>query len=384
MKNQMTSRERVQRALSFQEPDRVPAAIAGGPYGMVDELYFKLLQFFSLGEPVKPFRRGHNISYMDDRVLDRLGTDLRFVYPALSPSSPAQQADYPEVFLDSFGQPWKRALPYFYASKGILSEAHQINQIDQIIHWPNADLAQWFIGTAERAQQLFENSPYWVTARMVTSHGPFQTACDLRGTDNFLIDLVSNQPFALALLERISEVLCAFLRNYLQACGRYIHMIELPGDDYAGNENLIISPLMFRKFIKPILQRMVNVVKTFRADLKVMLHSDGAITKLIPDLVDCGVDVIHPLEPLRATDQSRVKMDFAGRVAFLGGIDISHAMTGTVEDVRNEVRRCIQKLAPGGGFILAPSNHLQSDVPPENVLALFEAAREFGQYPLKD
>lgn len=378
----MTSRERVQCALSFQEPDFVPAAIAGGPYGMVDELYFKLLQLFSLGTPVKPFRHGHNISYMDDRILDRLGTDLRYVYPSFSPSSPAKKTEDPEIFLDSYGQPWKCAQPYYYASKGILSEAYQISQIDEIVHWPDPGEAQWFIGTGERAQQLFENSQYWVTARMVTSHGPFQAACDLRGTDNFLTDLVSNQSFAVALLERISDVLCGFLRNYLQACGKYLHMIELPGDDYAGNENLIISPIMFRKFIKPILQRMVNEIKTYRADLKVMLHSDGAIARLIPDFVDCGVDIIHPLEPLRATDQSAVKAEFAGRMAFLGGIDISHAMTGTVVDVRQEVHRCIQQLAPGGGFILAPSNHLQADVPPENVVALFDAAREFGQYPL--
>ena len=149
-----------------------------------------------------------------------------------------------------------------------------------------------------------------------------------------------------------------------------------------GNENLIISPIMFRKFIQPIVTRMIGRVKTFRPEIKVMLHSDGAITKLIPDLIACGIDVLHPLEPLPATNQEAVKSEFGDRIAFLGGIDISHAMRGSTDDVKEEVIRCIQQLAPGGGFILAPSNHLQSDVPPENVIALFDNARIFGKYPV--
>jgi uroporphyrinogen decarboxylase len=378
----MLSRERVQTALSFQEPDRVPTAIGGGPYGIVDDVYFKLLKLFAFEKPVKPFRQGHNISYMDDRVLKKLDTDIRYVYPAVSPTSPTQKTSDPDIFLDAFGQPWKRALPYYYTTKGILSEAHQIDQIEEKVRWPDPRSKKWFVGIEKRAQELNENTDYWITARMITSHGPFQTACDLRGTDNFMIDLATNPEFAFALLEKIGDTLCGFLDNYLKVCGKYIHMMELPGDDFAGNDNPIISPLMFRKFIKPVILRMVNKIKTYRSDIVVMLHSDGAITKLIPDIIECGIDVINPLEPLQATDQSFVKTKYGKKVAFLGGIDISHAMPGSKNDVKEEVIRCIQQLAPGGGFILSPSNHLQSDVPPQNIVELFEDARIFGRYPI--
>lgn len=384
LKYKMHSRERVQTALSFQEPDRVPAAIGGGPYGIVDEVYFKLLKSFALGKPVKPFRQGHNISFMDDRILEILDTDIRYVFPAISPTSPIQKTKKSDTFLDAFGQPWKRALPYYYTSEGILSEAHRIDQIEEKVHWPDPNDKKWFVGTEKRAQELNENTDYWITARMITSHGPYQTACDLRGTEQFMIDLIDNPEFASALLEKISATLCGFIDNYLKYCGKYIHMIELPGDDYAGNDNPIISPSMFRKFIKPLIQRMVNQVKTYRSEIKVMLHSDGAITKLIPDLIACGIDVIHPLEPLQATNQSAVKTEFGNQIAFLGGIDISQAMTGSQDDVKGEVIRCIRQLAPGGGFILAPSNHLQADVPPENVIALFDNARKFGKYPINN
>ena len=382
MTAQMHPRERVQKTLDFQEPDRVPTAIGGGPYGIVDEVYLKLIKHLALGEPVAPFRQGHNISYMDDRLLEKLGTDLRYVYPTLSPSSPTQLTSDPDTFLDAFGQKWKSAVPYYYADKGILNEVHAIDQMDTIVNWPDPKEPRWFSGVRKRAQELRESTDYWITARMVTSHGPYQMACDLRGTENFMIDMVKNPDFAIALLNRIGDSLCGFLDQYLLASGKYIDMIELPGDDYAGNNNLVMSPTMFRKFLQPIIMRMVERVKTFSPEIKIMLHSDGAITKLIPDLIGSGIDVIHPLEPLPVTDQSLVKVLCQNKVAILGGIDISHAMLGTENDVINEVKRCINQLAPGGGFILAPSNHLQSDVPPENIVLLFKYARLLGGYPI--
>jgi len=383
MATNMLPRERVQMAMSFQEPDRIPIAIGGGPYGIVDELYKDLLKFFSLGDPVEPFRTGHNISYMDDRLLEKLGTDFRYVYPSLSPSSPSQKTKSPDTFLDAYGQVWKRAFPYFYTGKGILSDIHKIDQIDDYVKWPDPNDPCWFNNLCERARDLRNSTDYWITARMINSHGPFQMACDLRSTERFLMDMVADEDFAMALLNRVGDSLCSFLDRYLCACGPYIDMIELPGDDYAGNSNLIISPTMFRKFIKPIITRMVEQVKTFRPEIKVMLHSDGAITRLIPELIDIGIDVLHPIEPLPATNQSEVKKNYSDRLVFLGGIDISKAMPGSEQDVILETKRCINQLARGGGYILAPSNHLQSDVSVENVVLLFNTARLYGNYPIK-
>jgi uroporphyrinogen decarboxylase len=382
MTAEMLPRERVKKTLAFQEPDRLPTAVGGGPYGIVDEVYFKLLKFYSLGDPIAPFRQGHNISYLDDRLLEKLGTDLRYVYPAISPTSPTRSTGAPDTFLDAFGQVWKRAVPYFYAGEGILAEAASVDQIDEIVSWPNTKDPQWFTGVEARAQRLRTSTDYWITARMITSHGPFQYASDLRGVEKFMLDMVMDPDFAFALLNRIGDTLCGLLDSYLLACGKYIDMIELPGDDYAGNKNLIISPAMFRMFIKPVIVRMVERIRTFRPDIKIMLHSDGVVTKLIPDLLDAGIDVVHPLEPLPATDQAQVKKEYYGKLAFLGGIDIGESLTGSTEGVAVETKRCIQALAPGGGFILAPSNHIQADVPPENVGALFESARSLGKYPI--
>ena len=380
----LTSRQRVLTALTHEEPDTVPLALGGGPYGIVDDLYLRLVDFLDLGKPVPPFRAGHSISYMDDRLLEKLGTDIRYCWPGLLPNSPVIPGEDEDTFYDSYGQVWKRALPYYYAAEGILKEASSVDDIEQLVRWPDLSDPRWMAGVTERACELSEQTDYFVAMRMVASHGPFQTACDLRGTENFLRDMALNPELAETLLEKVTSVIEGLLKLAMQAGGEYFDMIELPGDDYAGNTNTIMSPKMFRQFIKPCIERLVRIVKEHNTDMKVMLHSDGAITKFLPDIIELGIDVIHPLEPLPAIDLVSVKEEFGKQVTFLGGIDISHAMPGSREDVIAETKRRIAQLAPGGGYILAPSNHLQADVSPENVVTLFETARKFGKYPIEN
>lgn len=379
----MTSRERVQTALSHQEPDRVPTALGGGPYGLVDAVYLKLVQTLGLGAPVPPFRRGFSISYMDDRLLDRLGTDFRYVWPGAAPNSPNRPGDEPGTFYDSYGQVWQEASPYYFTGRGILAEAGGVDDIDRLVSWPDVSQPHWTAGVGERARMLHEDSGYFIAARMVSSHGPFQTACDLRGTEQFLMDMAIDPEFAETLLGRVTDTLDGLLRRYLEAGGAYFDLVELPGDDYAGNTNLVISPAMFRRFIKPALRRLVSTVKEFRPELRVMLHSDGLVRGLLDEFIEIGVDVVHPLEPLPGMDLEAIKARYGPRLSFLGAIDISHAMPGSRAEVVAEARRRIGQLGPGGGYVLAPANHLQADVPPENVVALYQAAHEYGRYPIR-
>lgn len=379
----MTPRQRVLTAMQHQEPDRVPLALGGGPYGVVDELYLQLVALLQLSEPVQPFRSGHTISYMDDRLLEKLGTDLRYCWPGLLPNSPIISGEDEQSFFDSYGQIWRRASPYYYAGKGILADANSLADIDRLVHWPDLSDPRWMAGVTERSRYLCMQTDYFVVMRMVASHGPFQTACDLRGTENFLRDMAIHADFALALLNRVTETIVGLIRLALQAGGDYFDMIELPGDDYAHNKGLMFSLPMFRRFIKPCLVKMISVIREYPRPIKIMVHSDGAIASLIPELIDLGVDVIHPLEPLPATDLVAIKKQYGDKITFLGGIDISHALQGSEEDVIREVKLRLQQLASGGGYILAPANHLQADIPAPNVVTLYRTAQEFGKYPIK-
>jgi uroporphyrinogen decarboxylase len=378
----MTSRERVAAAIDHQEPDRVPTALGGGPYGIVDAVYLRLVDTLGLGEPVAPFRAGHNISYHDDRVFDRLGTDTRYVWPTLSPSSPLPRDD--GLLVDGYGQPWRRALPYYYPAAGILADADGVDAIDELVAWPDTGDPKWVSGVRARARSLREGTDAYIVARMVTSHGPFQTASDLRGAEQFLMDMAAEPEFTQALTDRVTDSIVGLMERYLEAGGECFDMVELPGDDYATQTGLAMSPAMFRRYFKPAIVRMVTTVKTYRPDLKVMFHCDGALAPLLADLIDAGVDVVHPLEPLPATDLEAVKATYGRSLAFLGAIDIKHALPGAVEDVVDEVKLRVRQLAPGGGYILAPANHVQPDVPPANLIALFDAARTYGRYPIGD
>jgi len=375
----MKSRERVFKALSHEEPDRVPLALWGGSYGLVDSLYEKLVEKLHLGSPLPPIRFGHTVTHMDDRLLEALGTDTRMIWPGASPSSPTHFSEDAGMVFDDFGQLWKLTFPYYSATDGLLKEYGSINAIEERIHWPDIDDPRWVSGVAERAESL-KGSSYFIIGRMVVSHGPFQMACDFRSMENFMMDMILEPVFAKALLDRVTDLICGLTRNYLIAAGDVMDMIELPGDDYGANDNLVFSPKLFRQMIRPCIERIVNSVREINPDIKIMFHSDGAVGELIPDFIDMGIDVLHPLEPVSGMDTAQIKAEFGTEISFLGGVDISHAMPGILQDVRVDVDRCINDLAPGGGYILAPCNHLQADVPPENVIELYSYAKTAGIY----
>lgn len=375
----MDPAERVKKALDHEVPDRVPLALWGGPYGIVDPLYMALLEKLQLGDPVPPIRAGHTINHMDDRLLEALGTDTRYIWPGASPNSPTHPASTGDLIYDDFGQPWRRTYPYYSATDGLLKASTSMVDIDEIVHWPDVNDPRWTEGVSERAKAI-QDSGYYIIGRMVLSHGPYQMACDLRGMDNFLVDMITQPEFAITLLDRITDTICGLTQNYLEAAGEAMDMIELPGDDYAANDNLVFSPRLFRKIIRPCLERIIATIRSSRPNIKIMLHSDGAIEKLVPDFIEMGIDVLHPLEPVTGMDPAQIKQDFGRSISVLGGVDISHALPGTRLDIRNDIDRCIRDLAHGGGYIIAPCNHLQADVPPENVIEMYNYAKVAGIY----
>lgn len=371
--------DRVKLTLEHKVPDRVPLALWGGPYGIVDQLYFSLLDKLDISPPARPFRSGHTINYLDDRVLEALGTDTRYIWPGASPSSPKYDSPDDDLIYDDFGQPWQKTSPYYSATDGLLKDAVSLDDIEEKVQWPNSNDPRWTEGVSERSREI-KDSGYYIIGRMVLSHGPFQMACDLRGMENFMIDMFDRPDIAKALLKRITGLICELTKNYLESAQGVINMIELPGDDYAGNQNLVFSPSLFRKMIRPCLEQIISTIRKQDPGIKIMLHSDGAITKLVPDFIDMGIDVLHPLEPVKGMYPAEIKRKYGQQLSFLGGVDISHALPGSKQDVHNDIKRCVRDLAPGGGYIMAPCNHLQTDIPAENVIEMYSYAKSAGVY----
>jgi uroporphyrinogen decarboxylase len=148
----------------------------------------------------------------------------------------------------------------------------------------------------------------------------------------------------------------------------------------------MVSPEMFREFIKPYLQAQIEAIKE-TAEVKVLMHCDGAIMPILEDLIEIGVDIINPIQTVVKgfEDTAALKAEYGDRICFHGAIDVQQVLpNATPDEVRREVARRIHDLAPEGGYILAPCHNINIDIPVENVLALFEAAQTYGQYPPED
>jgi uroporphyrinogen decarboxylase len=196
----------------------------------------------------------------------------------------------------------------------------------------------------------------------------FERAWSLRGFDQFLMDLVSEPEWAAELLERITEIQVTLARRFVAmgVDGGYF------GDDYGAQKSLLFSPAVWRELIKPRLARMFAVFR--EANLPVILHSDGDIWPILPDLVEIGLTCLNPVQP-EVLDHDRLYREFGKHLSFYGGISTQGVLpNGTPAAVTAATRDCIARLAPDHtGLLLGPSHRMQSDIPPANVAAMLTA-----------
>jgi len=371
----MEPRERVLLAIDHQEPDRVPLALWGSAYGITDPLYFKLVKYLGLGKPLPPFRTrfGHSVNYYDDRILEALDIDVRHGWSGFTDlaSPPAGGGK------DAWGVGWKKSGIYLGPTVSPLTNA-TIETLETY-PWP---MVKQYMRTGElvqRVKTLKEKTKYAVIGRAIDSYGPLERSSQLRGYEKLMIDLVINPEFVDALVEKVTDTLCRGLEIYLDAAGTYLDILELPGDDYAA-QNPLISPKMFDRFFAPAWRRIIHLVKDMAPHVKIMFHSDGRMEPFLSRLIDLGVDIFHCLEPFPNVDMAQINHDYGDKICFWGAIDIKQALQGDKARIKAEVNERIRDLAPGGGYVLAPANHLQPDIPPENVVSLFRIAKNLGAY----
>jgi uroporphyrinogen decarboxylase len=181
----------------------------------------------------------------------------------------------------------------------------------------------------------------------------------------------------------VCEIKMKYWAKALETVGENV-MIVSEADDLCGQETTLVSPKMYRELIKPRHTRLFSFIKkTAKTDVKIFYHCCGAVSSLIPDLIESGIDILNPVQVSAAgMDTRELKRLYGNDLVFYGGgVDTQRVLpTGTPAEVRDEVRRRIDDLAPGGGFVFNTVHNIQADVPPENIMAMWEALREFGVY----
>jgi uroporphyrinogen decarboxylase len=206
----------------------------------------------------------------------------------------------------------------------------------------------------------------------------------MQGMDRFLGNMLRFPDFAQALMERIADLCKTLMGQFLQELDGNVDIIKI-GDDLGMQQGLLISPDMYRQMLKPIHADFISFIKA-RTDAKVFFHSDGDIFDLTEDLVEIGVDILNPIQTSagRMSDLAALKKRYDKEVVFCGAIDTHRILPhGTPEEVRQEVRRVMGLLGPGGGYMVGAVHTIMNDVPAENILAMVDAVEEFGHYPLE-
>lgn len=380
MNENLSSRERVQKALNHQEPDRVPLGFGGAPSFLTDEVYFKLKRHLGISGDVTPFRIGHTCNIFDQRIVEKLDGDYRFIQLKPPQTSLINRIDISTV-IDEWGVKLQMINGYGVRMSKPLANARDVSDIKKH-RWPRSFEIGSVEGLKEKAKDLFQNTDKFIVARAPFTSSFMEVGGYLRGPENFLADLILNKSLASALLDKLLEVQSEVYDMFLSAVGPWVQEVEM-AEDYGTQGGLLISPSLFREMIKPRRRQIIELIKRKAPQAKVFHHSCGGIYEIIEDLIEIGVDILNPIQPLaKGMDSFRLKREFGDRICFDGGFDMIKAMPGSPDDIEKEVRRCMKGLASGGGYIFNTSNIVQRDTPPDNVVLTFKLAKKLGKYPI--
>jgi uroporphyrinogen decarboxylase len=377
----LSSRERVLCALDHEEPDRVPLFMgANSPTTVLSAGYEKLKAHLGIqGGSTRLFSKAFQYAWMDEEVMLRLGGDGRPVVPGPAESTLRKDIS-DDCLVDDWGITWRRSANslYYEVANSPLKKATLDNF--ERYPWPNLAAPSRFVGMADAARKV-QGAGY--ASVLLSAVSIFELPELLRGLDTLLMDMAADEEFFTALVTKVKGLMIPYIRAMLKEVGPWIDLFAF-SDDLGMTAGPLMSPATYRRLVKPHHAEVVQTIKE-NTSAKVFFHSCGNVYPLLGDVIDVGVDVLNPIQVSAGdmADTARLKREFGRRLSFCGGIDTRWVMPhGTPDQVRAEVRRRINDLAPGGGYVAAAVHCIQPDVPPENIVAMCEEVHAAGRYPI--
>ena len=368
----MTSRERIIISLDHKEPDRIPFDLGGYQSGIHIIAYNRLKKYLGMNTKTGISERLQQLAKIDEKILERLKVDTRFIY---AESKTLKEEENP--YVDEWGT--KRGMPegglYYDMMEYPLAEA----SIEEIKRYQGPTPEE--LGITEelgkKAQYLYENTDY---ALVTTFPGVFEKSWELRGIQQMFTDIGLNKKLIIALFDKVLEIEIKIYKRLFSLIGSYLQIVLFTED--LGTENsLLISPQFYREVLKPCQKELIRNIKKY-TNAKIAIHSDGAIRPLLKDFVEVGIDMVNPVQAsAKGMNTKELKKEFGEELCFWGGIDTQRILPyGSPDEVKDEVKRRIEDLAPGGGYLLASCHNIQADVPPENIMVMWEALQKYGRY----
>jgi len=382
----MTSRERVIRALNHQEADRIPIDLGGFQSGIHKRAYEALIHHLGFEEEIQILDPVQQLAIPSETVLNKFHADIRYV-TAHGPDSFQGGIEINERngkrwhdLRDEFGVVWSMPedqMLYMDISHHPLANA-TLKDIEAY-PFPNGGDPTRFTGVREKTLLMRQNTPYAISSGIcgVT----YEVCWYMRGLERWFMDMLDNPVFCEALIDRTAQYWVDWMTGFLAQVGDLLDIIMI-GDDLAGQHGPLFSPKFYRKVVRPRQQRVIDTIKK-HTQAKIWYHTCGDCSPYIPDLIEMGVDILNPVQiSTRGMEPKALKDKYGKNIVFWGGgIDSQHVLPfASPESVREEVKKNVEILKAGGGYVFNNVHNIQAGVPPENIVAMYEAAYEFGFY----
>lgn len=356
----LTHRERVITAFSRRVPDRVPRELYMSPAVRQD-----LQEALGTEDLVNAL----DLDMGWDRLIRRLPAnghvDFTRYYSTFPPG-----ASYSEWGEMSF----PAGFYHFAGYKKPMAEFTSLRELEEY-PFPDIDADYRYVGVSEQVQAMISSSYPAISGYEC---GFFEQAFGVRGMDNFLVDLMVNPDFAHALLEQIAVRKIGAAVQFARAGVDVVFV----GDDWGHEKGLFMNPAVWREYFKPLLQLLVKEVHAVSPNVLIAYHSCGHIEPLLPELIECGIDVWHAVQP-EANDIARVKQLYGRDLAFWGAVGVQSTFPhATPQEMDQVVKQRIEVMGRGGGFLIAPAHVIEPETPVENVLAFIAAVDKYGSYQL--
>jgi uroporphyrinogen decarboxylase len=356
----MKPRERVELALNHEQPDRCPMQISFTP-----EFAERLREDMRLNRGKLHNPHGGGNTYQLERSL---GQDMLLTSVGWANSYYMDD----QAYIDEWGVGWD-VQPYetpFGVGHYTEIVSHPLAEDDAIDSYeaPDPNRPELYQASQQMIDQF--KGEYWIVGVTVTTI--FETAWALRGLEKMLMDMSMNPDLA----HRILDIPYQY---HLTAAKKLVEMgvdMVWTGDDVGMQEDMLISPAMWRQYFKPRMATFIAELKAINPDVKVAYHTDGNVERIIPELIEIGLDVLNPVQPA-CMDPAELKKKYGQQLCFWGTIDEQHTLPfGSSQDVQEEVIQRLKTIGSGGGLVIAPTHHVQLDTPLENFWALVDTVLE--------
>ena len=369
----MTHRERVMAALAHQEPDVVPIDFgATRDSSIVVEGYERLKDHFGIESENRLTSRMMRVVDVDERILRELDVDTRGVFPRTPPDVMIGQDRY----RDEWGIERVRPASSYYFDQVDFPLAGEITVSDIVEYpWPDPHDPVRRKGLKERVAQIRQETDCAVVLNLQSAF--VHTSQYLRGFEDWFLDFARDRKLLEVLFDAVLDVSLAINTELLDEVGAEVDVI-MASDDLGLQQGLMVSPQAYRELIKPRHKRYFQLMHD-KSPAKLFFHTCGSVAAIVDDLIEIGVDVLHPVQVTAAGMEPReLKKRWGGRMAFWGAVDTQLVLPlGSVAEVRAEVAQRVEELGEGGGYVVGAVHNVQPDVPTENLLAMVRHAREY-------